>query len=401
MHSINSKIIILLFVLIVNQLLVHAQNDSIKHQVDFVDVAEWALKHKFRTQADSEKVKPGKLLFAIVPGLGYSLQTNFDVVVTANISFYTGSKQTTNLSAIQVIPEYAPINKMLIVPIAYDIWAKDNKFDWMGDVRFYQYPSYTYGLGSTSSLSNADLINYSYIRCYQELLKHINSNLYAGFGYDLDYHWNIQEEGGGTEFQLYNQNATKTISSGLVANVVYDDRPNVNNCLGGNYLNIAYRLNTTLLGSDQNWQSLQLEYRKFIRPVKKSTNVIAFWAWEYFTFDGKAPYFDLPSTSWDTYSNTGRGYIQGRLRGPDMLYAESEYRFAILKNGLLGGVVFLNAETVSSWPDSKLQFTSILPGYGVGLRIKVNKFSNVNFAIDYGFGTQGSQGFFLNIAEIF
>jgi len=43
----------------------------------------------------------------------------------------------------------------------------------------------------------------------------------------------------------------------------------------------------------------------------------------------------------------------------------------------------------------------ISPGYGAGLRIKLNKFSRTNVAIDYGFGAGGSRGFFVNLGEVF
>ena len=82
-----------------------------------------------------------------------------------------------------------------------------------------------------------------------------------------------------------------------------------------------------------------------------------------------------------------------------MLYLESEYRFAVTQNGLLGGVVFANAQSFSNWPGKK--FDRIAPATGLGLRIKVNKTSRTNIAIDYGFGVKGSRGLFVNLGEVF
>ena len=48
-----------------------------------------------------------------------------------------------------------------------------------------------------------------------------------------------------------------------------------------------------------------------------------------------------------------------------------------------------------------MKFQNVLPGYGFGIRIKANKRSNVNLAIDYGFGLGGSQGLAFNVSEIF
>ena len=107
----------------------------------------------------------------------------------------------------------------------------------------------------------------------------------------------------------------------------------------------------------------------------------------------------LPNTGSDPYSNTGRGYIQGRFRGSDMVYIEGEYRFSLTPNGLIGGVVFANAESFTEPTNN--QFQVVAPGWGGGIRVKLNKYSRTNLAIDYGFGLGGSQGLFVNLGEVF
>ena len=82
-----------------------------------------------------------------------------------------------------------------------------------------------------------------------------------------------------------------------------------------------------------------------------------------------------------------------------MISAEGEYRFTVTRNGFLGGVVFANAQTFSAQPGTPLQ--SIQPGYGVGMRIKLNKVTKTNIALDYGFGREGSKGLFITIGELF
>jgi hypothetical protein len=161
------------------------------------------------------------------------------------------------------------------------------------------------------------------------------------------------------------------------------------------------------MGSDANWQSLLLEFKGYKKFPAESDNIIAFWSYNWFTFGGKPPYLLLPSTGWDANVNTGRGFIQGRYRGSNMLYLESEYRFLITSNGLFGGVVFANAETFSG-RESTLEgsasfktFDPIQPGYGAGIRIKLNKFSRANLCVDYGWGTGGSKGVAVNLGEVF
>jgi len=114
------------------------------------------------------------------------------------------------------------------------------------------------------------------------------------------------------------------------------------------------------------------------------------------------PYLDLPAIGWDTYGRTGRGYVQGRIRGVDYMYGEVEYRFPISpKTHVLSGVVFFNATTCNNDDNSQQLFEYIAPGAGAGLRVMINKKSNSNLTVDMGFGLNGSRGIFLNINEAF
>ncbi len=372
-------------------------------QKDIQDVVKKIFKINIALDPDSSEIKPGRLLFTFLPFIGYTLETGAEAIASVNVSFYRGHKKANNLSSISTNSQYSLFNHQIIIPIILNIWSKGNTYNWLGDYRYYKYPTYTYGLGGQSSLSKSDLIDYSYIRIYQEVLKNISPDFFAGLGYNMDYHFNIKEYGAGeignlTDFQKYSLD-TKTISSGLVFHLLYDGRRNLNNPENGSYASITYRHNFTFLGSNQNWQSLLFDFRKYIKLSSNSENILAFWSFNWFTFGGKSPFLDLPSTAWDTYANLGRGYIQGRLRGPGLVCLESEYRFALSRNGLFGGVVFVNAQAVSEVQNNK--FKNVFPGTGLGFRIKANKFSNANIAIDYGFGTGGSQGFFFNICEVF
>ncbi len=76
-------------------------------------------------------------------------------------------------------------------------------------------------------------------------------------------------------------------------------------------------------------------------------NVLAFWLRAEGVTSGHQPYLALPSVGWDAKGTTGRGYVQGRLRGTAWIYAEAEWRFRITDNGLLGGALFANAQTMS------------------------------------------------------
>jgi len=378
------------------------KRDSIRYvQKDAMDVIEKVIKVREKEPVDSESLKPGKILTSVFPAVGYSLSNGVTFILATNFSFYTGNPATTNLSVITLNPLYS-LKEQIIIPLISSIWLSNNKINLLGDYRFYQYPSLTYGLGGRRLLSQSDSVDYSYIKISQEALYRIATNLYGGGGYNLDYHYNIEETGNNRQYFRYTDGVTKTTSSGWVARLKYDDRTNMNNPENAFYADVTYRDNLTALGSTSDWREVDVEFRKYIRLSKHPRNILAFWSWNEFTYGpyrNSVPYFDLPSTGWDEYSNSGRGYIQGRFRGADMVYLEGEDRFDILNNGLLGGVVFCNSESVPNYPST--HFSTIHVGKGVGLRIKLNKYSKTNLCLDYGWGDGGSQGFFFNVGEVF
>jgi outer membrane protein assembly factor BamA len=374
------------------------------NQLDLADLGRAFLQGYHTRKIDSIQQKEGKLHISALPVAGYTLQTGFAGVLSSNFAFYASQQNQTNLSTILTSVTYSQYHQ-IIFPIQADIWTKGNGYNIITDWRYLHYPSLTYGLGGNSLADSGYNIDYGYLRLHQAILRTLARNLYGGVGYDLDYFWNIRElnppNQKPTDFDRYGLSKS-AVASGPSVHLLYDSRHNSINPEKGDYLSLIYRPNFTFLGSDNNWASLIMDARKYI-PFPASNgndNVLAFWSYDWFTLgNGHPPYLLLPSTGWDPYSNTGRGYIQGRYRSLNMLYLESEYRFGITGNGLLGGVVFANAQSFTQ-PGSD-QYTYIQPGYGLGLRISLNKFSRTNLCIDYGWGTHGSQGFFVNLGEVF
>jgi hypothetical protein len=365
-------------------------------QTDLSDVIHQLFHTKTSAQPDSVTTKPE---ISIVPAIGYTLVSKFAVVLSGNIAFRTGPQS--RISTVVASASYTQ-NKQFIMPVLSSIWTKNNKFNFVGDMRYYQYPQSTYGLGSSSSIKNEDPMDFSFARFYETALRHVTGNWYAGLGYAIDTYWNVSQTGVNSVAQTdYTRYGTfsHSVSSGLTLNLLHDSRDNSINPAKGWYGSVQYRDNVEALGSTQGWQSLIIDLRKYIRFPAGSDNVLALWSYDWFILSGKPSYLNLPSTSWDSNSATGRGYIQGRFRGAQMVYAESEYRFKITNNGLLGGVIFANAQSLSAQQGTRLQ--AVQPAFGPGLRLKLNKTSRTNVAVDYGFGREGSKGLFIDVGEIF
>jgi hypothetical protein len=93
---------------------------------------------------------------------------------------------------------------------------------------------------------------------------------------------------------------------------------------------------------------------------------------------GNVPYLNLPSIGWDQRSRSGKGYVQGLLRGQKMVYLETEYRFPITCNQLISGTVFGNFTTASDKDREIRLFQYVQPAFGLGLRILIDKATRTN-----------------------
>ena len=366
---------------------------------DLIDIAKVLFKIKPGTKV---REKPQKVFFSLLP-VGANVPGGGRALITStSAGFYLGDRKTTNISNATFTP-YWNFKGRFGLPLRSNIWLKNNSWNIQGDTRFLVYPQYTWGLG-TGHEDQKMLVDYKYVRFYQSALKQIRPYFYAGFGYNLDYFVNIKTpEPGLQKFSGYNagtEQGSNSFSSGISFNLLYDTRNNSINPLPGSYLNMILRTNPKFMGSQASWKSLYVDARKYISLNTKphQQNTLALWSYFWTGLNSSIPYLNLPSIGWDPYNRSGRGMDQNRYRGKGLFYIESEYRRDITDNGLLGFVVFANATSVTE-PENNM-FKKIHPAVGAGMRIKFNKGSNTNIAVDYGI-SKGYSGFSIGLGEAF
>lgn len=371
-------------------------------QVDLIDIARSIF--KFRPAKPIREERGKNIYFSLLPfnssvpgGSGRAL------ITTTTAATYFGPRRTTNISSATFTP-YWNFGNRFGLPLRTSIWLPNNTWTIQGDIRFLHYPQYSWGLGGIRSEKESLLVEYKYIRFSQSALKKITPYFFAGGGYHFDYHLNIKTDDSTQNLKQYtgyeHGTGSNSFSSGISVNLLYDTRNNSINPLPGVYGNLVYRINSKILGSNQNWQSLYLDLRKYIslNPSNRlQQNTLALWSYVWTTFNGPAPLLDLPGIGWDPYNRSGRGIDQNRYSGKTLLYFESEYRRDITRNGLFGFVVFANINSVT---DVNNRFTGINPAGGAGLRIKFNKGSRTNIGIDFGM-SKDYRSIILNLGEAF
>ena len=379
----------------------HTASDSLAALRDVGDVLARIFGREVQTEMVRE-TRPG-LSLTLLPSLGYNPSYGAFAGVSVSLGGWLGERETTQLSAGSLGASYSTTGQ-ISVQFRSDFYLPDNTWVLRGDWRYLDTSQDTYGLGPAEPGRSAYPMDFVLYRLHQVVYRRVQqSYVYAGIGFHFDRYDGIHdhraENGELTPFSVYSGGTpTKTQSVAFSANVLIDSRDNAINASRGVFWNGSVRSYQRAFGSDQDRQSLWSDFRGFIRLPGSSRNVLAVWNTLWFTF-GNGPYLDLPAIGWDTYGRSGRGFLQGNIRGTNQIYTEFEYRMRFTRNDLWGAVVFLNTMATTAPGDGS--FGSLDPGYGAGLRMKFNKRTNTNLSVDAARGQDEITRWFFGLQEVF
>lgn len=375
------------------------KNDTVA-QSPAADVIELLIRW-FKVDSTNKNRSAKKVQFSFLPAAAAVPGGGAAIVTSLNAAFYLGDRASTNLSTADFTPVITTTGKLLM-SLRSTIWLKNNKATIFTETRYFKYPDYTWGIGSNTAEDNRSDLNFEYLRYYQSILKKIAGNTSLGMGYRFDKYYNIKEEledsSKTSNLEPYPYGTgSQSQSSGFTVQLLYDSRKNSINPPGGKYLSVVYRNNLEAMASDHNWQSIYADGRVFFPLNSTKRKLLAFRSYYWNILSGDVPYFDLPANGWD-FTASCRGIRRGRYRSNALLYGESEYRFDISSNGFWGGVAFVNCLGVSDFDTQK--FGYFHPAAGCGVRIKFNKYSRSNIALDFAF-SKDFFGLYLNLGEAF
>lgn len=308
------------------------------------------------------------------------------LVVSFLTTFYLGNDiENTKMSEVSFAP-YLSFTGQYVFPIRSYIYTHNDKFNFIGDYRYMIYPESTYGLGDNNLKAQQSILSYKQWRFYQFSTIKIKGIFRLGVGFQLDSYQDLSETEitvPETDFSKYMKgDYSNSNSFGVAIQALFDTRKNPINPDQGYYVETNVRVNSSVFGSDKNWNSLYVDLRKYRSFSKTKHQVLASRAFWWNTFGGDPHYLDLPSIGSDRYGKTGRGFSRNRFRSNALIYLETEFRTDITKDGFVGAVAFVNATSVSKI--DTYNFNNIHSGIGAGLRLKWDKRNNTNLALDFG-----------------
>ncbi len=342
----------------------------------------------------TDTTSPGKPSFRIYPTLAYSPETSFEFGFSSLLLFQAKNDTLNRLSEVNAFT-------FITLEAQYGIWLdnaiygdNDNWF-FLGKTRFQRFPLLYYGIGPETSGDEPALIDANYLLLRQRVLRKVVPNLFLGPEIDYQQLYNTRFNQP-KDHQGYEQplGSSGGRNLGLGAALVYDNRHNVLNVRKGLFGEISFLKYHPSLGSDHNFQGVNLDVRS-AHPTSKR-NVLAWQVYGNF-FSGDVPFNQMALMGGEMIM---RGFYYGRYRDKNMLAAQAEHRwlpFSFSKR--FGGTVFAAAAVVAPRVN-EFSWKHIRPSGGVGLRYLLFPKKDIFLRLDVGFTKEGP-GFYLFTGEAF
>jgi len=396
------------------------QRDSILHTNHLYDIVDLFRDiNPFKKNENQKPRKPSAISY--LPNLNYNPSIGAQIGIKAVGGKVLGNEPNTTMS-IAAAALSATTRGIIVGYLNHDIYTPGNKWNIKGGAMIAKAVGLDYGLGIGGSLDNPteeELIlnnpernrfvnRFMAYSLSERIYKQLFPGAFVGVGVFFELKRNLSTVGseeGMSPVEIYSRwndfDPTRVNNNGLMLNMQYMTRDNPNSAYKGYYIDLVLRMNQTWMASTHNAFQLQTDFRKYWQlSTNRPNHVIAFWNFGSYNLGGKLPYIDLPGTAKDTYARSGRGYTMGYFKGSSFFYSEVEYRYPILRNQFLSGVVFANVQTANDQMGTKL-FQTWQPAAGAGLRLLFNKATRTNLSIDYAFGKFGQHGLFLGLNEAF
>lgn len=388
------------------------------------------IKKVFNKQKQQGPIKHRKFSTLILPDFSINPTNGILFGLSTTTTWFNGLEENTKISKMKFNIAYTT-KKQVITSIKSAIFTNENKYYLEGDWHFSIFAAPTFGLGTNSPdttynqhfvwqaqdvgvASGSYPMKYKFGIFHQTINRKFRNNMFAGIGYHFLSYWDIEDErldldagiSGLTPHWLHSKTNNFDTShyalSGPSINMLFDSRDNQLNPYKGIFLRLNYRFYLESLGSARNASTFWAEFRAYASMSKRiPKKVLAFWLFGNFLTTGQIPYFTLPALGGDQDGRSGRGYIQARYRGEQLMYAEIEYRFPIIPcYHTLGAVIFANFVSATNLDRNVQLFDYIRPAVGFGIHLLFNKGSRLTLNIDYAVGHK-SNGIYFSGAEAF
>ncbi|WP_375447841.1 BamA/TamA family outer membrane protein [uncultured Fibrella sp.] len=360
-----------------------------------------------------DSAAPKRFSLLPLPLIYYTPETRFSYGVAATATFRFKGDTTRQGSPFQVRPSQVTLgaaytqNKQLLFYLPFQIFYKNNLYFANGELGYYRYNYYFFGLGQRDVPAELYGVNFPRVRVnvFRRLTKadpaRPGRGLYAGLRYQYENYILTSVAAGGALASgnvpgMQIPGGTGSLLSGVGTGLFYDSRDNVFYPSRGMVADLTYLSQGAAVGSQVRFDRYVADVSTYHPLGNRATLALNYVL--SVTSGGDAPFNALSLLGG---TKRGRGYYEGRFRDENMALLQAEFRLRVWKR--LGAVAFGSVGTLGNRSDF-MRLNDPKAAYGAGLRFRVNR-DLVNIRLDYGRGipyaSLGSSGIYLTIGEAF
>lgn len=300
------------------------------------------------------------------------------------------SQPDARTSYVQFLVDYTE-NKQLDVWSTWNIFTRNENLLLKGDIRFRNFPDRFYGIGNSTTKSQMERYSYNLMQLKAMVLKKIKPGMFIGLDYQYENEYNFGYTPGGLLESGTITGYRGGVGTGFGIVGIRDNRDNIINAYKGSLLEVSSYFFVPKLGSNFRYTNLNALYQQYWQVRHK--HILALQSRMRLTY-GNVPFLDLSTLGNDDLL---RGYARNRFRDNHFAGAQLEYRFPLFWR--LGMVGFAGLGDVFG-PSSTVTFNTLKYSIGSGLRLVVDPAERLNIRLDYGYGREGGQWYFM-VAEAF
>ena len=361
----------------------------------------------FERQTKRDSIRENKKVWtSILGGPSYTPEANFGVGGAALLSFKVNSSDTISQRSFLPLGFNISLNGTFVLAGGGTLFLNENKFRIYASYGYRNEPTNFFGVGYDEIDANyqsdsTTLFKRSYFEFNPRFVWDVKPNLYLGTILDVSYTSNREINPVMANNSSYLKFGNKYYDVGIGALIQYDTRNDVATPTSGVLLSATATLYSKWLGSSNDYQILDLEYRHFQQMFNRRSTL----GW---TAKSSVSFGDVPFTSMPMFGSPFdlRGYLWGKYRDRSMGYGIVEYRHmfgsqeeydrgALLAK--LGAVAWVGAGAISDRPI--VGWKEFRINYGVGMRIEIQP--GKNFRLDIGQEPGQKWGFYMNMTEAF
>lgn len=342
----------------------------------------------------TDTIPTGKQGIIVLPLLYYTPDTRWAFGGAGAYYFRVPSRDSSlpdaRTSYVQFLADYTE-NKQLDIWSSWNIFTRNENYLLKGDARFRNFPDRFYGIGNRTETSQMEKYSYNLLQMKAMVLRKIKPALFIGVDYQYEYEYNFGYTPGGQLESGTISGYRGGIGTGFGVVGIHDNRDNIINAYKGSLLELSTYFFVPKLGSTFRYTNLNAQYQKYWQLRRK--HILALQSRVRLTY-GEVPFLDMSTLGGDDLL---RGYARNRYRDHHFAGTQLEYRFPLFWR--LGMVGFAGVGDVFG-PASKPSIQNLKYSLGTGLRLVVDPAERLNIRLDYGYGREGGQWYFM-VAEAF